>query len=342
MKTIKLKFIGKNWNKLKPGEIPFPFDKILSEYFHVESSNEPDFVISKESLNFYADCLQKHPHAPVRILFAGEALVPDFNIFDYAIGFDRIDFGDRYFRIGTKNFFSAFDDTIDLAPKATDPSAPDRKFCNFIYSNSSSNNMRRDLFTQFSAYRHVDAAGALMRNTDFLIETGANWCRSKLDFQSGYKFTLAIENSKYRGYTTEKLLHPMSAQSIPIYWGNEDVGKEFNTKSFINCHDYNHIDDVVAAVKKLDQTPDLYQQMLNEPWQTEEQIAQSEKNAAAFRDFVLNIFNKNVGDARRRGDGTWVWRYENTLRQRIKLHEKHSNSFPHRLSRRLQKWGLKK
>ena len=55
---------------------------------------------------------------------------------------------------------------------------------------------------------------------------------------SQYKFTVAFENNSALGYNTEKLTDPMLAGSIPIYFGNPQIGRHFNTRSFINAHEY--------------------------------------------------------------------------------------------------------
>ena len=59
-----------------------------------------------------------------------------------------------------------------------------------------------------------------------------------MDFIKDYKFVISFENSSYPGYTTQKLIEPMLVNSSPIYWGNKSVGKDFNTKSFINVFYY--------------------------------------------------------------------------------------------------------
>jgi len=343
MKKIKIRFTGKDWDKLPHGQVPHPFNKFLENKYQLDFSNEPDYVISKESRNFYSSCLLKYPRAKVRILFAGEAFVPDFNIFDYAIGFDRIVFGDRYFRLNTINFFSfdtsygnliKSDKTIDLAL------SKERRFCNFIYSNRASNIMRVRAFQALSKYRHVDAAGSLLRNIKQRIATGQDWELAKIEFQKQYKFTVSIENARYPGYTTEKLLHPMAADSIPIYWGNKDVGIEFNTKSFVNIHEFDSLEEAVERVKNIDEDRVLYEQILKEPWITEQQRLDNHENLTGYHAFLSNIFDQDLDAARRRGDGTWNSRYEETLIKRIKLHEGYLRSPRHRLYRRLQKWKI--
>ena len=58
----------------------------------------------------------------------------------------------------------------------------------------------------------------------------------------------------------------MLVNSIPIYFGHEDVNKEFNTKSFINCNDFKNVDELIGYVKRVDNNDKLYEKMLKESW----------------------------------------------------------------------------
>lgn len=68
--------------------------KLLKEKYDIVWSNSSDYLIvssngmKREHLNY--------DHIKI---FSREREVPDFNLYDYAIGFDFIDFGDRYFRM---------------------------------------------------------------------------------------------------------------------------------------------------------------------------------------------------------------------------------------------------
>ena len=88
----------------------------------------------------------------------------------------------------------------------------------------------------------------------------------KLAFQSEYKFCIAFENSIGEGYTTEKLIEAMMSSSIPIYWGDPSVVKEFNPDSFINVSDYDSLEEVVQEVIRLDHDDKAYLEKLNQPW----------------------------------------------------------------------------
>jgi len=87
----------------------------------------------------------------------------------------------------------------------------------------------------------------------------------KLEFLKGYKFTIAFENSSFPGYTTEKIAEAFTANTIPIYWGNPLVGRDFNPESFINCHNFDSFDKVIDHVIKVDNDDDLYRKYISSP-----------------------------------------------------------------------------
>jgi hypothetical protein len=127
-------------------------------------------------------------------------------------------------------------------------------------------------------YKHVDCPGLVLNNmprgsiaprwqsSEYSSgNVDAGWNQGKLDFLRNYKFTIAFENLCFDGYTTEKLIHPFMANSVPIYWGNPLVTKDFNPKAFINCNDYDSFDDVIQRVKELDNDDEQYLEMLRQP-----------------------------------------------------------------------------
>jgi hypothetical protein len=62
--------------------------------------------------------------------------------------------------------------------------------------------------------------------------------KEKIEFLRKCKFAIAFENSSAPGYNTEKLTHAIEADCLPIYWGDTQVGRSYNTQRFINAHDF--------------------------------------------------------------------------------------------------------
>ena len=114
----------------------------------------------------------------------------------------------------------------------------------FICSNDVTFSNR--FFKKLCKYKKVESWGDVLNNmgkmTQPIVEINKD-IKSKGEtkehvatkFLEPYKFTIAFENSCTDGYTTEKLCEAMLANTIPIFYGNQLVGRDFNTKSFINC-----------------------------------------------------------------------------------------------------------
>ncbi len=292
MKTIKLWFTD-----FYPGFEPKDnyFLDLLSESYKIELNKaSPDYLIyscyGREFLNY--DC--------VRIFYTGENLKPDFNLCDYAIGFDYIQFEDRYLRYPNFAFYYGQFEQLTKVPKISlQDIHAENYFCNFIYSNSNADPTRDNFFHLLSAYRPVSSPGTHLNNISIPVgeRFASDWMFTKIDFQSQCKFSIAFENSYSPGYTTEKIMHAFISNTIPIYWGNPDVAKDFNPAAFINCHDYESFDEVILKVKEIDQNEELYLSMINEPAFKNNAIPDNLKSKKLL-EFLQQIFNKdktNVG-----------------------------------------------
>src|SRR5438309_9644483 len=93
---------------------------------------------------------------------------------------------------------------------------------------------------------------------------GGPW--GKIEFLKRYKFNIAFENASLPGYTTEKIVEPMAARCLPIYWGNPLIHREFNPKSFFNYVDFRDAAALIARFIELDQNYALYRQYVPAPY----------------------------------------------------------------------------
>ena len=82
----------------------------------------------------------------------------------------------------------------------------------------------------------------------------------------------------------------MLVNSIPVYWGNPLVGKDFNTNSFINYHDYKNEDEVIDRIIELDNDDTKYLEMLKEPWYNDNKLPRC-MNEENILDFFSKIFS---------------------------------------------------
>jgi hypothetical protein len=228
------------------------FVALLKMYYDVELSDTPDLIIySCFGFNYMNyDC-----H---KIFYTGENVRPNFKECDFALTFDYESYGDKNLRLPLYRWRGDLE--IFIQPKDIDKITEEKKkFCCMLVSNPGGKE-RNLFFEKLSAYKKVDSGGKHLNNM------GGQTVADKMEFIKEYKFTLSFENASYPGYTTEKIVEPMVVNSIPVYWGNPLVGNDFNTKSFINVHDYRSFDEAIKRIIEIDNDDNLYRQYLQEPY----------------------------------------------------------------------------
>ena len=235
----------------------------------------------------------------VFIYHSGEAVEPDFNIFDYAITCNSLfNDGERAFRLHPNIFWlnaKNCTNTFTYQDALNKVKNNNLKFCNFIYSNSQAHEIRDKLFYKLSEYKQVDSHGQHLNNVGTQgSRNDPNAGRILHDIKSKYKFSIAAENAICRGYTTEKLLTSFQAHTVPIYFGNPKVAEEFNPEAFINFNDFNNdFDALIARVKEIDNDDELWAKIVSTPWQTDKQVRDFEDNLNNYHDFLRKIFNSH-------------------------------------------------
>jgi hypothetical protein len=292
--------------------------RVLPEYFGeaeiVQDSSTADILIAKAHPLSIKDMLESHRKNQIRVFWATEAVFPDLNLFDYAVGFDVAQVSDRYIRAHPVITMARHVDLRSgLSQKKNLLASEHRMFCDYIYSNPKPHKMRDSLVDIFSNYRHVNSFGLHRNNageTYFATTSQANWLENKLEVHSQHKFSLAIENANHRGYTTEKLVTPTLVGSIPIYWGNPDVGLDFNEKSFVNLHSFESIQDGLEFVIELDNDEKRYLEMQSQPILSADQHKLVESNELELKKFFSRILQQDFDCGLRRGDGTYQTSYE--------------------------------
>lgn len=246
-------------------------------------------------------------YSGIRIFVTGENVSPNFNISDYALAFDPITFSDRYCWLPLIKLYRAACDTLCAPRPAVDRVLTQKKgFCAYVMSNlTHSAPERTRIFDLLSAYKLVASGGHWRNNVGGPVP-------DKIAFQSQYKFVIACENSSAPGYLTEKFAQAAQSNAIPIYWGDPTMGKLFNPKAFINCHDFPSLEKVIERVKQVDSDPHLYRQMLSEPWFPNGIEPECLRNDT-FTRFLSNIFDPPHESAYRRNRSRWGLKVEKSL-----------------------------
>lgn len=195
---------------------------------------------------------------PIRIYFSGENDVPNFNECDYAISFHDIHFHNRHIRLPLYCVYDEFA-AMTHGDRISCEKPFERDFCSAVISNAGpdSDQTRLRFLAQLGKYKTVASGGRYANNVGDPVP-------DKIAFISKYKFNIAFENCRVSGYTTEKLLEPLYAGTVPIYYGNPDAASDFNPRCFININDFNNFDDAIDYIKKVDNDESLYMSYFNE------------------------------------------------------------------------------
>jgi hypothetical protein len=272
METIKVKFdqLYKGFNTSDNF-----FTRLLSVKYKVEISDDPEFYFFTHPVYGSSEYLKYKCH---RIFFGGENIRADWNICDYVLDSDFYVNNPRQKRWPLWAYWSL--DRINQS-KSFNSLNDKEKFCCMVVSNPNCKE-RNEFFHKLSQYKKVDSAGRFLNNIGIPVE-------NKMEFIKDYKFVIAFENSSFPGYTTEKLIEPLLVNSIPIYWGNPVVEKDFNTNSFINIKDASEFDTAINKIIELDNNDEKYLAMRNEPCFADYKIPQEFTNESIqkFFDFII-------------------------------------------------------
>ena len=284
------------------------FYRHLQKFYDVEITPEPDYVFcsvfSDKHLK-YADC--------IKIFFTGENIVPDFNLYDYAMGFHFIDFDDRYLRLP---LYVLYTKDVELALKkhtfSDEYYLSKKKFCNRVVSNPDAAGLRDEMYRELCKYKMVDSGGKFRNNVGGPVA-------DKIAFEKDYRLTLAFENSSMRGYITEKILQAFAGDTIPIYWGNPDAASEFNPDAFINCMDYPDIPSMIDRIREVWENDDEYLRMIKAPIAVENSLSAAYLKEDYADPFLQNIFEQDLKTAKRR-NMTYIGRtYQKKLKDAMQI-----------------------
>lgn len=263
MKKIKFGFLLESGHK-NFGNLDNWYNKLLIDNFNIEIVDYKiaDFVLYSDKKR-NERIAWKIPPKAIRIFLTGENEHPDFNESDYALTHDYIE-NDRHIRLPLLRHWIG---DWALKPRNWEGlSKGKNRFCNFIYSNPAAPE-RIEFFNLLSRYKRVDSAGKVLNNmgNSFDENPDRTYDENKIELQRLYKFTIAFENSSYPGYSTEKLIHPLMAGSIPIYWGDPEIENDINPDCFINVHHFNTFYEVIERIKEIDNDETLWEKYVTAP-----------------------------------------------------------------------------
>lgn len=288
MKRIKIAFV--DFGGIED-EIRRRFTDVLKERYELEVCKnycDAEYI-------FYSCFGTEHwrvPEDKILIFYTGENICPDFNICDYAIGFERMNYGDRYLRLPIAYCSTLSKELISKVERKHLLPLPQKdSFCSFVVSNPNAKH-RINFFHLLSKYKSVDSGGRHLNNIGKPV-------KNKFDFDSRHKFSICFENASHPGYTTEKLFDALAAQTIPIYWGDTTINDVINPNCYVNIQNIGSFEAAVELIKEIDSNENKYQQMLTTPVFLHEEKDGYDAMNNLFIQFLYNIFDQDISTAYR-------------------------------------------
>ena len=140
---------------------------------------------------------------------------------------------------------------------------PPKDVCVIVSSRDSEG--RELFFEKLEKKIHIDYAGDYKNNVPKINHFMSS--PEFIKFVSQYKFIITMENSKNKTYVTEKILHGFAANTIPVYWGSDNITDYFNEERFINVKSFNedHMNEAINKILTLINDNNQYLEIINKP-----------------------------------------------------------------------------
>lgn len=223
-----------------------------------------------------------------KIYLTGENMLPDFNQCDLAFTPAELPGDKRAIRLP---LYAQYGEPLPalIRQPGYDASAHLNKkgFCSFMVSNSGCR-VRNQIFKSIHHKRAVASGGKHFNTTGEII-------KNKLEFIRGYQFNIACENSSSPGYITEKLIDPLQVGSVPIYWGDPEINKDFNPHCMINIRDFKSLDDLTDHILQIADNNILRRRILEAPIFRDNQLPPCTKDETVSVPIIDLIENRSPG-----------------------------------------------
>jgi len=266
---------------------------LLKNKFTIKfDKNNPDYLFFNVFGNEELDNKYKNS---IKIAYFTENTIPDFFQCDYSIGHAHINYLDRYFKFPFSFIWTLkkvnFDNLIEIRNNAI--KNPRKKFCAAVIS---------DIFPEFNDFFRLEFIKKL--NKYKIVDMGGRYnntvggpVQNKIKFLSNYKFSIAMENSKGDGYSTEKIIDSFFSGTIPIYYGDYMVDEYINPKSFILIMGEIDLEQKIEYIKKIDNNDELYRRIMKEEVFINKKIKEDIEKEQS--NFLIHIFSQDKDKAKR-------------------------------------------
>jgi hypothetical protein len=231
-------------------------EKNIGDIKHIPYQSNPDILICSVMGNINT---VKNTKAKVKILFIGENVnrYPPYNnkklikdTFDIILGFEETNLDEKRIRFPLwliyYNYYNmnSDDNIINYIENERNINKNDKNLFGTCVARHDRGGQRKIILNELSKYGKVLCPSQFNKNTDAIGNTIAD----KKKFIARGIFNICPENSKSKGYCTEKIFHALEAGTIPLYWGNDLPEKNLLNEDcycFINVGDKSDVHNKV-------------------------------------------------------------------------------------------------
>jgi len=139
---------------------------------------------------------------------------------------------------------------------------------------------------------HVCYAGNYKNNIGGTFKPAYN-SQEFRNFISQFKFMISMENSREDTYITEKIINPLLAGIIPVYWGSKYIYDYINKERFLcleNFYDEEEMTSLINKMKIISADQELYKQITNAPIFKNTKL---ERNIDIVANDIVHLLNEN-------------------------------------------------
>lgn len=254
------------------------FENIYGEQCEVGSLDESDILCEFDMLFDFPGTLVEYKKWKQTYLFTGESSMrcnPN--------NYDIVLWGERNHKnivnmplfvpyIYTNNFVDKLSE-----PKPTSTLIPQNEVC-VIISNPHGE-IRNMFLNKLEQNFNVTYAGLYKNNIGGNLPYDYN-TPEFIEFIRTFKFIVSMENSRNDTYISEKIIHGLLANVIPVYWGSTRVFDYFNPNRFLYLENENTIDNVIEKMKELNENNDKWLDIVNQSNYTNNKLDRTIENIA--------------------------------------------------------------
>jgi hypothetical protein len=119
--------------------------------------------------------------------------------------------------------------------------SPKDKLMSMVFSEKNylpGHNLRHQIYKEFKESKIIDFFGKSSIPFDY---QGTPYSR--------YKYSIVIENVFKENYFTEKLIDCLLFRTIPIYFGDPEIGKYFNPQGIIKLRNLSNLNEIIKDIR---------------------------------------------------------------------------------------------